>query len=373
MLQFLRRYVDLQLDIVGFLAILGEASVLANAQVSSLSKWSYLPRLLPAPQALIRSTRPERLKPSRGLVVGCQSGGINHQVNHVAHILHDGDRLREYSVRCIKLTKSLNPNPVKATSTGPLTWVSILGCAMSVGLIIVSIVERDGMSLLATVLLSLLSSFIGIGSKWSLELPKRRAKRIVPPGDVVIKYPQGAFDVVKCNEEIARELYFAPEKCIYSVNEQLYRIISLVGTLMLMFGVIALANAKLELQIAYAAAYIFLNTGYWTVAALPQRWHWDLTAYHTEDVEYACGVESDNFTEALWKAIAMTRSTEWAKIGDIAPVSKGWKDWLDKAEEMATSDLGEQRDIKGRVLLPDWDCQKALDEYLHPDAAVKNV
>ena len=69
----------------------------------------------------------------------------------------------------------------------------------------------------------------------------------------------------------------------------------------------------------------------------------------------------------------MTRSTEWAKIGDIAPVSKGWKDWLDKAEEMATSDLGEQRDIKGRVLLPDWDCQKALDEYLHPDAAVKNV
>jgi hypothetical protein len=45
---------NFRLDIVGFLAILGEGSVLANAQVATLSKMTFLPRLLPAPQALMR-------------------------------------------------------------------------------------------------------------------------------------------------------------------------------------------------------------------------------------------------------------------------------------------------------------------------------
>ena len=52
------------------LAILGEASVLANAQVSALSLFFLLPRLVPAPQALIRTTRPERLEDSGYLSFG---------------------------------------------------------------------------------------------------------------------------------------------------------------------------------------------------------------------------------------------------------------------------------------------------------------
>jgi len=50
---FLPGFEGLQLGIVGFLTILGEGSVLANAQVSSLSKLFFLPRLLPAPQAFL--------------------------------------------------------------------------------------------------------------------------------------------------------------------------------------------------------------------------------------------------------------------------------------------------------------------------------
>jgi hypothetical protein len=77
----------LQLDIVGFLAILGEGSVLANAQVSTLSKWIFLPRLIPAPQALMRPTRPVSLEPVAGSVTGIYSGNHRDYVNHIANIV----------------------------------------------------------------------------------------------------------------------------------------------------------------------------------------------------------------------------------------------------------------------------------------------
>lgn len=77
----------LQLDIVGFLAILGEGSVLANAQVSTLSRWIFLPRLLPAPQALMRPTRPLNLEPVAGTVTGIFSGNKKDSVNHIGNIV----------------------------------------------------------------------------------------------------------------------------------------------------------------------------------------------------------------------------------------------------------------------------------------------
>jgi len=77
----------LQLDIVGFLAILGEGSVLANAQVSTLSKWIFLPRLIPAPQALMRPTRPLNLEPALGTVSGIFSGNKQDDINHIGNIL----------------------------------------------------------------------------------------------------------------------------------------------------------------------------------------------------------------------------------------------------------------------------------------------
>jgi hypothetical protein len=78
---------NLQLDIVGFLAILGEGSVLANAQVSSLSKWIFVPRLLPAPQALMRPSRPQKLHSSLGYVTAVHSGNHVNHINHIGNIV----------------------------------------------------------------------------------------------------------------------------------------------------------------------------------------------------------------------------------------------------------------------------------------------
>lgn len=80
-------FTSMQLDIVGFLAVLGEGSVLANAQVSALSRLFYLPRLLPAPQALLRPTRPLSLPSIKGTVTAVYSGNVKDHVHHVASIL----------------------------------------------------------------------------------------------------------------------------------------------------------------------------------------------------------------------------------------------------------------------------------------------
>ncbi len=90
-----------QLDIVGFLAILGESSVTANAQVSALSRLFYLPRLLPAPQALLPPTRPNELPSTKAWVTGVQSGNSKEHIHHVANILLYGAAI---SISIVPLT-----------------------------------------------------------------------------------------------------------------------------------------------------------------------------------------------------------------------------------------------------------------------------
>ena len=123
---------------------------------------------------------------------------------------------------------------VTAKTTGPLSWVTILGFMLSVTLFVSSIVTGDGMSLVATLLLSFLSTLTGVANKSKLKLPGRRPGN-APPGDTVIRYPNGSYLVVRCEEEIARELYFAPEEIEYKLsNPATYRMVSLLGTIILM-------------------------------------------------------------------------------------------------------------------------------------------
>lgn len=254
---------------------------------------------------------------------------------------------------------------IKAHPYGPLTWLSILGFAMSLTLLVVSIVKEDGMSLLATVTLSATSCIIGMGSKWELQLPKRSANRPVPSSDVIIKFPQGAFLVVKCAENIQRELYWHPEKCDYFVPLSLYRLISLLATLLLMFGVIFLANATNFLQVLWAGAYVILNAAYWVVAALPQKFHWDTSSYERKELNVVGKSQSHTFTHALWNVIAVTGSSGWAKDFDIAPKSAAWDLWLREAEAQSASEKTKEKKIRpGEIAIPEWDPAKRLSEIL---------
>ncbi|KAL6709210.1 hypothetical protein ACN47E_002026 [Coniothyrium glycines] len=373
---------ELQLDIVGFLAILGEGSVLANAQVSTLSRWIYLPRLLPAPQALMRPTRPIRLEPVPGFVTGVYSGNHRDSVNHIGNIVCDASNLPPFSVRVVSITR-VDEKPLKSKTVAPLTVVLFVGFALSALLLALSIWQDDGMSVVATVLLSLLSSLIGYGNKWELELPKRKVKTgKVPRGDVVIRYPKGSFLVVRCDEDVARELYFAPESINYQLTHApAYRILSLVGTMMLMGGVICLANAQIQVQIAWAGSYMLLGAAYWIVAALPGKMHWDTSCYK---VAQEClsdssmdkkGYPSDNhtFTQALWKAIVVSKNTTWVRRSDACPDTPAWADWLQAARacsrDVREADKEKETGVKTWEV-PAWDAQAYLGEVLNGQAEI---
>ncbi|KAL8926352.1 MAG: hypothetical protein Q9172_001803 [Xanthocarpia lactea] len=366
-----RGYNDLQLDIVGFLAILGESSVLVQSQVAALSYFFLLPRLVPAPQALIRTSRPERLESTTCKVLGAYSGGKRDDVYYLAHLIHKGNSLPEYSVRCESI-RSANgkSSEVKAKLFGPITWLSILGCSMSIALFAIAIALDDGFALVAILALSFLSTLVGIGNRWSLQLQKRVAERNIPCADVVLFYPNGSFLIIKCDENVARQLYWHPEKCKYMVGDTAYRAISLCGTLILMFGVICLGNATIDLQVGFAASYIILNAAYWVVAALPPRWNWDLSYYEVKTLKLAGPEKNETFTEALWKAIAITQTADWVRVGSVAPVSKGWENWIKDAEAMAKADppvWDDKEDVP--AVFPTWNWNEALTTYLDASPA----
>ncbi|KAL8992918.1 MAG: hypothetical protein Q9169_006737 [Polycauliona sp. 2 TL-2023] len=356
-------YPSLQLDIVGFLAILGESSVLVQSQVAALSRSFLLPRLVPAPQALIRTSRPERLDPSPGIVVGTHNGNLSQTINHLANLLHKGNSLKAYQVRYEQVIKTdEGPAQVRARAFGPVIWLSILGCVMSTALLVISIVREDGFALVAILALSFLSTLVGIGNWWTPKLPERTSDREVPESDVVIKYPNGAIRIIKCDENTARELYWHPEQCKYRVSSQIYRILSLTSTLILMFGVICLGNATLDLQLGFAASYIILNAAYWIVAAFPSQWNWDLSRYQVDRLNGPWGEENDNFTGVLWKAIAITRSARWVRTGSIAPQTEAWDAWLRDAECEATMDVFKKGDVVKEI--PKWPFNAALTKCI---------
>ncbi|KAK5401665.1 hypothetical protein LTR06_011029 [Exophiala xenobiotica] len=370
-----------QLDIAGFLAILGEGSIETIAQVATLSYLVYLPRLIPAPQTFIRPSRPEKFEAAAGAkVIGVHSGNTGEDIHHVAHALHRGDKLTANTVSCVRVRENNNPRPL-IKRFGPLAMLAFLGFTLSVTLLGMSIYYNDGMSLLATILLSALSTVTGAANKWIPTPNDPRPDPHSPPGDVVIKYPQGGFIVVKCDERTARYLYFNPsERCIYSVKSTaIYRGLSLISTLLLMGGVISLANARIELQTAFAGSYMLINIFYWIGAALPPAAHWDLSRFEVEHIEVIGGTPPrtarvDNYlptyTEALWKAIAVTGTKDWVKEAGWAPKTPAWNDWLNEAEEAA---LGEPLKTSKRKVddkevevwtIRNWDSRNALSTLL---------
>lgn len=78
---------DIQLDVVGFLAILGERSVAESAQVAALSRLFLLPRLIPAPQALFYTSRPLTLPSTIASVTAVHSGMTKGHIYHIAQTL----------------------------------------------------------------------------------------------------------------------------------------------------------------------------------------------------------------------------------------------------------------------------------------------
>jgi hypothetical protein len=389
-----------RLDIVSLLAVIGESSMESHSQALTSSWTCILPRIIPAPQALLKPSRPTRMPQVNAAVVGVHNGTLVPTLNYFPNILHPIEDFPAFAFKVLKIAHARNelspltptapidrekessasnsvelgaiesghvpPLPRQSTistirdrisgdkkkprvppqALSPLNILSTLSFLWTIGLIIWARFLNDGTAIVALATISLASSIVGYASWWSPVLMKRTFKSKVPAGDVIIRNREGAFLVIKCNEDVARELYIGTEECQYYVGTQLYRILVGIGTFLLMVSVVLLGNCNFAMQAAIGASYIVLNGAFWGCSLIHKRRFWDLSNYKVEDItpkdaalahrEQEDTVEGrPSFTRTLWYAIRETKKIGWVKRGGAAPNTDEWDEWLKLAEQNA--------------------------------------
>lgn len=380
-----------RLDIVSLLAVIGEGSMAEHSQAMTASWLCCLPRIIPAPQVLLKPTRPTRMPHLNASVVGVKNGIIVQTLNYFPNILHPIDDLPAFAFKVYRIRhseiapkrrnsvassdgmgtkqdyalpvfrnetttsarestqavhriptpKEKLPPHVPAKMTSPLNILSIFSCVLTCALFGVSVYDRDGVACLALVSISVVSSIVGYASLWSPQLMKRTSGAYVPPGDVVIRTREGAFVVVKCDENVARELYTGTEECMYMIqNVRVYRALVGVATFLLMVSVVLLGNCNFNQQAAIGGSYIVLNGLYWGASLVPKGNFWDMKLYEFKDITPPYCVDAENhqdenspdgrasFTRTMWYAIRETEEIGWVRSSNAAPQTAEWDDWL---------------------------------------------
>ncbi|KAG6078156.1 hypothetical protein E4U33_000878 [Claviceps sp. LM78 group G4] len=244
-----------------------------------------------------------------------------------------------------------NRPAVPAKLFSPVHILSIFSCLLSIAILTSAVIHRDGTAILAISLLSLASTVVGYASFWRPILMKRKHTNQVPRGDVLIRTREGAFVLVRCSEEVARELYSGTEECEYYVGGNTYRALMALGTMLLMLSVVLLGNCTWELKVFIGASYIVLNGLYWGLGMIPRAYFWDLSRYEWADVTPQDALDAHkvtqmgdqreghpSFTRTLWYAIRETQLTGWVERSGAAPSTEQWRKWLREAEEAAKRD-----------------------------------
>ncbi|KAF5024084.1 hypothetical protein F66182_3828 [Fusarium sp. NRRL 66182] len=452
------------LDVVTLLAVIGESSMAEQTQTITASLLCLLPRLIPAPQALLKPSRPGRMPETLAKMTGVYSGTTLDSVGFFATIITPLDALQPFSFRVLEI-KHADPSfgdvemyspsaqkswtsrilePIKSrcsssctqehSSTGsgsqghrrprapemeysglplpasqstartrtttfrtpegspardgyapkplarqrtakqkvqdmlanptfantkrrpavpakllsPIHILSVFSCLLSIAIITCAVVWKDGNAILSVSLISFASTVVGYASLWHPILMNRKHTNQVPRGDVMIRTREGAFLLIKCTEEVARELYSGTEECHYHVGGRTYRLLMALGTTLLMLSVVLFGNCTWNSQIFIGGSYIVLNGLYWGLGMIPRSYFWDLSRYQWRDVtpddaKHAHMVTDQkdqregfpSFTRTLWFAIRETQRTGWVGRSGAAPGTEQWNKWLAEAQENA--------------------------------------
>lgn len=320
-----------------------------------------VPRLIIAPQAFLKPMRPSSFKLAvnpDAVAVGIYSGNVKLHLNYFPNIIHNLEALPENTVHEVDVGRRPElkgnqgqkmPLP-KPNLLGPVGILPALGFVMSIGLLALAIVKNDGAAVVALTLLSVTSSFTGIGSLWDLQLQTRPSSDrdgVLPRADVLVRDTKGTFLIIHCDESIARELYFTQDSCNYRLKYGIFRICSGLATFSHMAGVVFLANCTWLLQAAIGLAYLILNGSYWFGAVLSPRVAWDLDLYDVHETP-SSSEGPMTYTQCLWTVAVKTKTMRWARLGGIVPATEAWAEWVREAEENCESK-------------PDWEYGKALN------------
>ncbi|EPE37131.1 hypothetical protein GLAREA_09294 [Glarea lozoyensis ATCC 20868] len=233
------------------------------------------------------------------------------------------------------------PQPImKAKTMAPHNILCVASSLLTMGLLVWAVVIGDGPATIAIVLLSAATSLFCAASLWSLPTRPFWISGSAHSGDVVIRTKNGAFLIVQCNQEIARELYYGSEEVRQAITRG-FGISVGSGTIVFMVAVILLGNASWTMQAALAVTYLLLNAVFWFVALIPSTTHWDFPMYEIQEIvrdnvkDLTQGVGSDPLTRSLWQAIFVTKSTDWVKRSGATPGTTQWENWLNEAYKQA--------------------------------------
>ena len=290
---------------------------------------------------------------TRDFAAATQTGGANGQSSSV-NVDGDQARLLQRRKSTKETVQDLISYPTMAVSGdrpavpahlfSPIHILGVLSFLVSIAILVCAVMWEDGNAILAISLISLMSSVVGLASFWRPLLMSRRHSNEVPDGDVLIRTREGAFILVRCTEDVARELYSGTEECQYYVTGRTYRLLMAVGTVLLMVAVVLLGNCTWNSQVFIGGTYIILNGLYWGCGMLPRRYFWDLSRYTwvdvtPDDAKRADAVTNEDdqreghpsFTRTLWYVIRETKRTGWVRSSGAAPGTAKWKKWLSEA------------------------------------------
>lgn len=461
-----------RLDAITLLAIIGESEIEAHSQAvcayliknlqHTMAPFAYceltvvkhgqieasplclLPRLLPAPQALLKPSRPLRMPDYPARVTGVHSGVVLLTVGFFANIITPLDDIPAFGFKVIRVkhrrdeiqtekstvtsyekddqsrslalrearrrrrarreayddphrsssrrnsrrresstylsgpdlehagsrvpkardTEIMDDEPATATTeeqetipprrSSPVNIISVISFVVTAVIMGMMVYWKDGVALVAVGVVSLGTSIVGYASYWRPVLLVRARRAGVPAGDVVIQTQHGGFILVKCSDDVARELYAGTPECRYKVGDKTHKLLMALGTAMLMVAIILLGNVGFEGQTMIGASYLLLNMAYWLASMVDKEYFWDMSRYEWSDVtprdarhasrttnpdDECDGYKS--FTRTLWYVIRETKDTRWARRSGAAQGTQRWKQWLREAEENAR--LGNRR------------------------------
>ncbi|MBE3045472.1 hypothetical protein IMZ48_23585, partial [Candidatus Bathyarchaeota archaeon] len=257
-----------------------EYFITAHVQAITSSKFCMLPRLMPAPHLLLQSRRPTNLPTYMAWVTDVHKGLTTKGIGFFANIIHPLDTMPPWGFQVLRISHT-GPGSVDEPQGGVLNYclihkASVLGCLMSLGLVAAGFAWGDNTAAVAVIIMSVSSTVLGYTASWTSKMATIRGRN--PERDIVIRTLRGAFILIKCDREVAYELYSGVEEWSYLVKGLLPRIcMNAVAVVLIMSSVILLGNCSFNMQALVGAAYVLLNIVYWAIGLFQPRASWDLS------------------------------------------------------------------------------------------------
>ncbi|GES63344.1 polyamine transporter 2 [Aspergillus terreus] len=203
-------------DAVSLLAVIGESIIERQKHFITASTLSGIPRLLPAPQAVVTSNQLTKLPAFDNVTVfGVHSGSHMIELNYFAGILHDIDQSLPYEVHVChvgRATDKSTRDPEAVSERGkvrlkPFCAINVLTVSsflVSIGLGVAAILIGGGTALVSIITMSFSSSLACLSQRSYPEIfsmPIHQGRQ--PPGDLVLRTKNGSYVVVHCTHNIA--------------------------------------------------------------------------------------------------------------------------------------------------------------------------